>query len=269
MRCPVPSPGPGLPGPLSAAGDASPGMGAPPAQAEPRAGDTGLRERAQIFSPRVPDYRNWGKRCPLRAAPEPPAGGRSRPGNRAPDNELGRDVGSGRWGGGGGETDPTSSPGPGPAAPSSRAPCRVVSAPHGPSHGGAAPGAPSAPRGAGTRPVEEVGCGGGWRPLTVVPVKFSSIDPVAPGLPQHRLGAGQGPALPDGRHCRCGGGGAGAAPASSASSFAVAGPPLPLPGRRRAALLPSDVTRGPRRHSFRCYNVTRKSHRALKVAPRF
>lgn len=198
-----------------------------------------------------------------------PAPRRSRaPGNRVPDNELGRDIGGG-GAGGGGDTDPTASPGPGPAAPS----YRVVPAPRGLSGGGAAPGTPPARRGAGAGPVEAVGGGGGGRPLTVVPVKFSSIDPVAPGLPQHRLGAGQGPALPDGRHCRCGGGGAGAAPASSASaSFAVAGPPLlplPLPGRRRAALLPPDVTRGPRRHSFRCYNVTRKSHRALKVAPGF
>lgn len=178
--------------------------------------------------------------APLRAAPERGRGARTAQRTRP-------------------RTDPTSPPGP--------APGRAI-----PGHPRGAPGTSGGRDGKGKEGKGGVG-GGDRRPLTVVPVKFSSIDPVAPGLPQHRLGAGQGPALPDGRHCRCGGGGAGAAPASSASSLAVAGPPLPLPGGR-AALLPPDVTRGPRRHSFRCYNVTRKvSGRlrwrpALKAAPR-
>lgn len=61
----------------------------------------------------------------------------------------------------------------------------------------------------------ERGWGGGaggkrkaWT-LTVFPRKFGSLDPQIPRLSQHRFGTGQGPALPDGRHCGGGRGGGG------------------------------------------------------------
>lgn len=118
--------------------------------------------------------------------------------------------------------------------------------------------------------------------LTVLPRKFGSLDPQIPRLSQHRFGTGQGPALPDRRHC--GGRGGGGAGAAVLRPWAPRRRLLPrglrrlllllllLPAgrcsarRRRAARLPPDVIRGPLRHSFRSYNVTKKGEKSLAGA---
>lgn len=115
--------------------------------------------------------------------------------------------------------------------------------------------------------------------LTILPRKFGSFHPQIPRLSQHRFGTGQGPALPQRRH---GGGRGGGCPGTAVlRPWAPRRRVLPLglqrlwlllllllPGgrcsARRAARLPPDVIRGPLRHSFRSYNVTKRGKRVAR-----
>lgn len=169
-RPPEGAAGPGPAEPLSAAGDALPEAGAlppPPPSPAPAPSPGWIEGRrcrppgtgSALSSHRVPDYRNWGKRCPLHAAPEPQARGEgdgddgaSALGGRVPDNELGRDVGGKGGGGGGGAGN-----GPNLRPPRARAPRRPPAGhpaasdrrPTVPSRGGAAPRGTPAARGGG------------------------------------------------------------------------------------------------------------------------